>query len=81
MVQALTFARQTGQQSVPKVTTLALPAWVSASNQLLCQGGYVEDITEEQLHGYWVYDPVSFEDPGFSYEQSDRLVSWDLPSP
>ena len=75
MVQALTFARQTSQQSVPKVTTLALPAWVSASNQLLRQGGYVEDITEEQLHEYWVYDPISFEDPGFSYKQSDRFVS------
>ena len=39
----------------------------------------MEDFTEEEPHEYWVYDPMFFEDPGFSYEWSDLLVSWDYP--
>jgi len=38
------------------------------------------ELLEERLAPVRVYDPISFEDPGFSYRQSDRLVSWDLPT-
>jgi hypothetical protein len=38
--------------------------------------GYVEDIMDEELVGYWQYSPYSFEDPGFSYEQMAQLILW-----
>ena len=55
MVQALKNARQTGRESDPKVTSLALTDWLSASNALLRKGGYIEDITDEELTTYWEY--------------------------
>ena len=77
MVQALKNARRAGRESDPKVTSLALTDWLSASNALLRRGGYMGDITDENLARYWEYDRATFEDPSFSYDQRDQLVFWD----
>jgi len=77
MVQALKNARQTSRESDPKVTSLALTDWLSASNALLHKGGYIEDITDEELTTYWEYAQDIFDDSGFSYDPRALLVLWD----
>ena len=65
---------QAGMESDPKVTSLTLTDWLSASNALLYEGRYMEDITDEELIIYWESDEDNFEGLGFSYDPRALLV-------